>query len=101
MNDAIAIAICMGSSCFARGNKRLLADLERAILKNGWQNEITLSGLRCQDCCSDGPLITLNGQVYKGLDAGAVLDIIARMKDVPNEERPYFSVRKNTLRRER
>lgn len=100
MADKISIAICMGSSCFARGNKRLLRALENAIANNGWENKIDLSGLRCQDCCNDGPVISLDGQLYKGLDTNAALDVIARLLDVPADARKYSSVRKNTIRRE-
>lgn len=81
------IALCMGSSCFARGNSTLLAVLEDLIKKNGWQDKVALSGLRCENHCSDGPNIKIDGQLYHGLDTGAVLDLLGGKLgvDIPAE----------------
>lgn len=74
----VEIALCMGSSCFARGNNTLLAVLEEIIKANGWERRVLLSGLRCEDCCSGGPNIKIDGFLHQGLDAGSVLDLLGQ-----------------------
>lgn len=101
MDKEVTIAICMGSSCFARGNNRLLVVLEEAIKENGWEEKIHLSGLRCQELCNEGPIITINGQTYRGLDGGSVLDLLVKILGVAPDVRTYSSVRKNTIQKER
>lgn len=71
------IALCMGSACFARGNFRLLEALEEAIERNAWQDRVTLTGSRCENCCGKGPNIRIDGHPYHGLDAAAVLEMIS------------------------
>ena len=92
----IEIALCMGSSCFARGNKSLLDSIEMLTRENGWEDRIALSGMRCQDMCSGGPNVRIDGQLYQGLDAGSLLDLLADRLGI---ERPgnsgYLSAKKN------
>ncbi len=72
------IKICMGSSCFARGNSKNLQTIQNFIEKNGLDAEIELSGLRCCDNCSKGPNITINGTEYNNIDSGSLLDILEK-----------------------
>ena len=76
MSDKIHIALCMGSSCFARGNKAVVNAMEALIRDNDWGGRISLSGMRCQERCGEGPYIRIDNQLYRNLDAGALIDII-------------------------
>lgn len=78
MPTVVDVSLCMGSSCFARGNNRLLESLEQAIELNGWQERISLVGARCDNRCGDGPNVTVDGKLYQGLDVGAFMDLIQR-----------------------
>ena len=51
------IKICMGSSCFARGNLKNLQIIESFIKENSLQANIELIGSRCMSECKDGPSI--------------------------------------------
>ena len=77
MSDKVHIALCMGSSCFARGNNQVLATIEAVIKANGWQERVSLSGMRCGNLCSSGPNIQIDGKLYQGLDPGALVDLPA------------------------
>lgn len=72
------IKICMGSSCFARGNSKNLQTIQSFIDKNGLDAEIELSGLRCCDNCSKGPNITIDDIEYNNIDSGTLLDILEK-----------------------
>lgn len=70
------IVICMGSSCYARGNKRNLTVMEDYIAKHGLSADIELSGSCCEKCCSEGPNIRIDGKLYKAVDPGSLLNIL-------------------------
>lgn len=95
MDKEVNVAICMGSSCFARGNNKLLQVLEDAVRENGWQDRIALSGMRCQNLCSQGPVVSVDGVVHKGLDAEAVIDLLVVKLAVKPAVSRYASVRRN------
>lgn len=62
------ITVCMGSSCFARGNESNLGFIENYIKENGLDAEIDLAGARCEGKCITGPNITINGVEYTEVD---------------------------------
>ena len=72
------IVVCMGSSCFARGNREHLRIIEAYLAEQGLQAEVRLSGSRCEERCADGPNLRINGVLYSGVDAGMVLDLLKR-----------------------
>ena len=63
------IKVCMGSSCFARGNIQNLQLIQNYLKENNLEAEVELVGLRCCDKCSQGPNITID-DVDKMLDLG-------------------------------
>jgi NADH:ubiquinone oxidoreductase subunit E len=59
------IEICMGSSCFARGNDRNLEVIESFLKRKDLKIEVLLRGSRCNGCCSQGPNVTIDGILYR------------------------------------
>ncbi|MBP7212538.1 (2Fe-2S) ferredoxin domain-containing protein [bacterium] len=55
------ILVCMGSSCFARGNDKNLEFIKEYSAKKGLASKIELVGSRCENKCIDGPNILING----------------------------------------
>lgn len=76
----INITVCMGSSCFARGNDRNLEFIENYIKDNGLEAEIDLSGARCEGKCATGPNVTINGTEYTEVDENKLEEILASYK---------------------
>ena len=70
------ITICMGSSCFARGNGANLEMLENWLDENGLQAEVNLTGTRCEGLCADGPNLIINGQNFHRVTREILLDIL-------------------------
>ncbi|MGL4368515.1 MAG: (2Fe-2S) ferredoxin domain-containing protein [Spirochaetota bacterium] len=71
------ISICMGSSCFARGNNRNIEIIRAYIEKTGSPVKLTsLKGNLCQGACAKGPNIAINGQLFSGVFPENVGDII-------------------------
>lgn len=70
------ITVCMGSSCFARGNQENLAFLEDYIKEHGIEANIELEGTRCENKCASGPNIYVNGIEYNNVDIDKLKEIL-------------------------
>jgi NADH:ubiquinone oxidoreductase subunit E len=77
------IVICMGSSCFSRGNSRNLGLIQDYLKAHQLDAEIKLVGHLCQSACKDGPNLVVNGQTYNHVDAAALATILG--KQFPKE----------------
>lgn len=71
------ISVCMGSSCFARGNNENLEFIENYIKENNLDAEIDLSGTRCEGKCASGPNINVNGVEYSEVDTDKIKSILS------------------------
>lgn len=73
----VRITLCMGSSCFARGNRGNL-DVVRAFLaRRGLEAEVELAGALCENACSRGPNVAIDGVVHHEVDAATLLALLS------------------------
>ena len=75
------IKICMGSACFARGNSENLGAIENFIKDNGLEADIELTGSRCEDKCTLGPNIAVDGTEYGAVDCNKLQDILKGLQN--------------------
>jgi NADH:ubiquinone oxidoreductase subunit E len=79
------IQICMGSSCFSRGNGLNAELLQRyvsagrldATLDGTAQDDVEIAGSLCAGLCKDGPIIVVDGVVHKQVTPTTLQDILA------------------------
>ncbi len=71
------IKVCMGSSCFARGNLENLKYLEEYIKNNKLDAEIELVGGLCQEQCSSGPNIYIDDVLYNEINEDKLKEILS------------------------
>lgn len=71
------IKVCMGSSCFARGNLENLQYLESYIKENNLDAKIELVGGLCQEKCSTGPNIYIDDVLYNEINEEKLKDILS------------------------
>ena len=71
------IKVCMGSSCFARGNLENLQFLESYTKENNLNVEIELIGGLCQDKCSTGPNIYIDDVLYNEINEEKLKEILS------------------------
>ncbi len=64
MGQSYEIEICLGSSCFSRGNREAVQVLRDYLRKNHLDDKVVLRGARCMNRCSEGPFITINGKMF-------------------------------------
>ncbi len=70
------VTICMGSSCFCRGNEENLKIIEEYIEEKGIGAEVKLIGKRCEQLCDKGPVIYIDDTLYTQVDKTKLLDIL-------------------------
>lgn len=73
-----SIVICMGSSCFSRGNGNIAACVSAYIKEHGLDGKVTMSGCLCRGQCKDGPNIEVNGNVYGNVSEDNIEDILSK-----------------------
>jgi NADH:ubiquinone oxidoreductase subunit E len=64
-DQGIEITICMGSSCFSRGNKRALDAIKEYLSVNEMTDMVTFKGAHCFGNCDNGPILKINNNVFK------------------------------------
>lgn len=64
-NPEIAVTICMGSSCFSRGNSRNVEIIQNFIKNNGLEGKVSVSGCLCSGHCKNGPVLMINGELVE------------------------------------
>jgi len=59
--DEPEVTVCLGSSCFARGNAQNLSLLETYLQNQNLTGRVHVRGCLCQDECKQGPNLTVSG----------------------------------------
>lgn len=72
IKEPTELVICMGSSCFSRGNKRTIKTIREYIDRNGLCGRVLVKGHLCEGLCKDGPNVTVDGEVYHGIDTTTI-----------------------------
>lgn len=75
----IDISVCMGSSCYPRGNRETLEKLKKYINENSLNDQVIMKGNLCEGLCKDGPNIRINGVIYHDIDYYSVLKVISEI----------------------
>lgn len=68
--------ICLGSSCFSRGNKEVVQFIREYLKKNHLDDKVIFKGARCLGLCSKGPNMLVNGRIIEGVDITRVEKIL-------------------------
>jgi NADH:ubiquinone oxidoreductase subunit E len=70
------ITICMGSSCFSRGNNRNIEVIQGYIQTGKLPSDVHLSGHLCQGHCRSGPNLTLNDKMFHEVNPIALIGLL-------------------------
>ena len=76
-NGPIEVSLCMGSSCFSRGNNRMVQTIQDFVRERGLENRVIVKGHLCEGLCKDGPHVRIDGQLYSCAEPACVLDVLA------------------------
>jgi NADH:ubiquinone oxidoreductase subunit E len=59
------IVICLGSSCFARGNQELIPVIRKYIASRQIEDKVDFKGDHCLSNCSEGPNLMIDSRLYE------------------------------------
>ena len=75
MPPPLKIAVCMGSSCYTRGNNgQAIATLRHCVEAAGLVPDIT--GHLCENQCTQGPHITIGDTLYSNAQASCFAELL-------------------------
>lgn len=70
------ITVCMGSSCFSRGNNINAEIIERFLRERNLTARIEVKGCLCDGHCKDAPNIRINGELIQNVEPAMVYDLL-------------------------
>jgi NADH:ubiquinone oxidoreductase subunit E len=77
--DVVEIVVCLGSSCFARGNSAILAVLQQYVQSKGPNSSVRLAGCLCQDQCKQGPNLKIGGEFHHNITAASLRELLQQL----------------------
>ncbi len=86
MTQKLKITICMGSSCFARGNEENLRTIEDYIKQHQLDDRIELSGRCCARQCAEGPNVSIDGVLYNKVGKDLLLNLLKEKLSAESKE---------------
>ncbi len=75
-DGVVEIVVCLGSSCFARGNSENLAIINSLVQSRGLQAAVRLTGKLCQDQCKLGPNVTIGGVLHHSVTTERLRELL-------------------------
>ncbi|MFA8449748.1 MAG: (2Fe-2S) ferredoxin domain-containing protein [Bacteroidales bacterium] len=72
MENKTQIVICLGSSCFSRGNAKNLEIIKDYLEKNNLNDKVDFRGKLCSGNCNKGPVIIVNDKTYENVEENCI-----------------------------
>ena len=76
MKETTVISICLGSSCYRRGNQEVLEVIKKYLSSHKLTDKVEFKGHLCQGKCAEGPNFFINNTGYQKIDRNSVIDIL-------------------------
>lgn len=70
------IEICLGSSCYCRGNSELLETIERFLKETMIEDKVDFLGTSCEGHCANGPTLKVDNKRFFEVDQGVLVDLL-------------------------
>lgn len=71
------ITICVGSSCFSRGNKGVVQAIKKYLEERKLEDRVWFHGTHCYGDCDRGPVMKVDGKLYEHITSSEAVNIIA------------------------
>lgn len=76
MSEELSITICMGSSCYSRGNRRNIEVIQKFLADEQQEATVQVVGHLCEDHCLQGPNVQIAGTIYHAVDSASVAGLL-------------------------
>ena len=77
-NKQAEIVICMGSSCFSRGNKKNLELIKAYLKANSIDDNVLFRGSHCLGTCEKGPMLIINGEKLTQVSTEEITELLEK-----------------------
>jgi NADH:ubiquinone oxidoreductase subunit E len=84
MSNKVDITICLGSSCFSRGNRDLVSFVQDYIADNNLHERTNFKGGHCFGACNKGPVVLINGEPHYALTREKLSDLLNECYNINN-----------------
>jgi NADH:ubiquinone oxidoreductase subunit E len=78
MQEKKEIIICLGSSCFSRGNRKCLLIIEKFLKDHKLEDQYFFRGSRCFDKCEKGPVLKIGDEIHENVKPEEVVDLLKK-----------------------
>jgi NADH:ubiquinone oxidoreductase subunit E len=78
MDQPTTLTICLGSSCFTRGNDENLPRIQAFLQEKGLAERVRLRGSRCEGRCQHGPNLKVDAEFLPEVRPGTLLEELER-----------------------
>lgn len=82
MDNKSEITICLGSSCFSRGNKEVLQVIKSFIAEHKLDAEVFFHGDLCGGRCDEGPVLKIDEELFSQVNVDNVYEILSNFFDI-------------------
>jgi NADH:ubiquinone oxidoreductase subunit E len=79
MDEKTDLQICLGSSCFSRGNRKIVKIVEEYIKVNDLAGKVYFHGSHCFSKCENGPTLLADGIYYHHLTEDSVTEVLDKV----------------------
>jgi len=78
MTREVEMQICLGSSCFSRGNKEVVNFIRDYLKKNHLEDKVIFKGSHCMGNCNNGPNLVIDGKLIGEVSISVIEEILDR-----------------------
>ncbi len=79
MDHKKEIVICLGSSCFARGNKQTVKIIQDYLKNNNLEKDVYYHGNHCFGKCDKGPFVKIGDVIYENVNTENIIDTLDKI----------------------
>ena len=70
------ITVCMGSSCFSRGNSTNTQIIQKFIEENNLTESVQVRGCLCEGECKNGPNVRIDDKLFSHVYSEGLIDLL-------------------------
>jgi NADH:ubiquinone oxidoreductase subunit E len=78
MSQEVEMHICLGSSCFSRGNKEVVMYIRDYLRKHHLEDKVIFKGARCMGNCSNGPNLKIKERIEEDVTLATIEAFLER-----------------------
>lgn len=74
----LTIQVCVGSSCFIRGSKNVIAEIQKLLSDFQLTDKVLLKGSFCHEKCTGGVTVMVEEKLFTGVCPEGIRDLFEK-----------------------